>query len=66
MGRKKVELQRCPFSHEDCFALVPSKHTCNALQDTSFETGRDCPFYKNLSEIEPEYVVRNKIGERKK
>lgn len=57
------KVPQCPFNHPECFALIPSKHTCYALQDTDFGPGRDCPFYKNLAEIEPKYVIRNQIGE---
>lgn len=47
---------KCPYVHEDCFALMMIGHRCHALTDTDFKK-RDCPFYKPESEVDPKYVI---------
>lgn len=42
-------LKRCDQERSDCFAYLVGR--CNALNNTKFEPGRVCPFYKNRDKM---------------
>lgn len=56
-NKKRKERPLCPFTHEDCFALM-QEHRCFCLDDTKFKEGRDCPFYKTESEVDHDIIVK--------
>lgn len=63
MGRKKTtpDYPKCPFKLSDCFALIPG-HLCYCLEDTNFDSERECPFYKTEKEFiqDNDFEVDNK------
>lgn len=62
-------LKRCEQQRSDCFAYLLGR--CNCLQDTSFEAGRVCPFYKSRNEMPDfheyyaKYISRREITTKK-
>lgn len=50
----KKKCPKCPFKHNDCFALVMPGHLCFILENTEFKPDKDCPFYKPEEKTEEE------------